>query len=211
MKKLLPTLLLAIIALLVLYGFSGKSENIDYTYYFRDNKTLSGHIAVWTEDDVTWAKYSAYVDEYIQEGLIPQIYGFTSLDCWVRYNEDGLYALQFDWTTPHQENDQSLTAYLYPQEPDKYEKVDGMFNLDYEHVTVTEQNGIAVYGDGTPESTYQILELILKDGTYCQIVSRSAISPSPDSLGAMKVLLDHLITHGIDLDQIYPHHSTSQS
>lgn len=200
MKKIFALMALVVVSLGVLFLFDGAGEANAPEYYFRDNQTLSGKIAVSLNTSVQWRKLSDRQEEVLE--MLPEMYGFDSFSCWGRYDDEDIYGIQLDWIYTEAENYQSVSMYLFPEAPDKYGKVDGMYNLDYEHVTVTERDGVTIYGDGTSDSTARVLEMVLEDGTYCQIVNRCAegVLASLDSLEAMRELVDFLLENDLAFD-----------
>lgn len=204
MKKYIALIVLVIVSAGILFLFGITREQYPTEYYFRENETLSGKIAL--PQNTTWKKFSDEQEEQMVHDMsIPVLSGFDSFSCWSRYADGELCEIQLDWTHTVQEEYQSVVLYLFPETPGKYEKVDGMYHLDYDTVTETERDGIVIYGDGTVESRSRVLEMELGNGLYCQIVNACAVNvlPSEDSLEAVGILVDFVLEHGGELKNLF--------
>ena len=198
MKKLISLGLLLAVSFWVLYLSGSVEEHHEAEYYFRDNDTLFSPVAIWF--GVSCKKLGDQPEQFIEQGTIPEISGFDSFSSWLRYDESGLYELQYVWCNPDQEDYQELVLFLCPEFSEKYGKRVGAYKVERENCTVTERQGITIYGDGTMDTASRVLELTLKDGTYCQIWHRTLEGvPSDESLAAMEILVDFLLEHEIDL------------
>lgn len=204
MKKYIALIVLAVVSTGILFLFGVTREQYPAEYYFRDNETLSGKIAL--PQNTTWKKFSDEKEEQIGNDMeIPALSGFDSFSCWNRYADGELCEIQLDWVHTAQEEYQSVVLYLFPETPRKYEKVDGMYHLAYDSVTATERDGVIIYGDGTLESRSRVLEMELENGLYCQIVHACAVNvpPSKDSLETIGILVDFVLEHGTELKNFF--------
>ncbi len=203
-QKIIGIVVLVVVSCLVLACCAEMSSEIDTAYYFRDNETFSGKVAV-PLDGTVWRKLNDRQAQFVAALDIPEISGFDHVSGWVRYDGAALYEVQLEWVNTSQEEYQTVVLYLFPEQPGKYEKVDGMFNLDSEKVTVTQRQGITIYGDGTIESRSRVLETTLENGMYVQIVNSCAVDvrPAQDSLDAMGLLVDFALEHGIEFEAFF--------
>lgn len=204
MKKVFALFGLFVVSFCVLFLSVGRESHHPPEYYFRENETLSGKIAL--PQNTTWKKFSnEKEDQIVHDMSIPALSGFDSFSCWSRYADGELCEIQLDWVHTAQEEYQSVVLYLFPKTPGKYEKVDGMYHLAYDSVTATERDGVIIYGDGTLESRSRVLEMELENGLYCQIVHACAVnvSPSKDSLEAIGILVDFVLEHGTELKNFF--------
>lgn len=136
------------------------------------------------------------MEELIQNGILPQLSGYTGSYSLGYYREDGtLFSYQAGWQAEgEQASDyQQLTLTIWPQKPEEPTQTDGMLIFEPRDLTKTELRDpqgrtVTVYGDGTLNTRVTRLIFTLPSGVYCQIEAFQTV-PTDDPVAILRCLL----------------------
>lgn len=160
-RKLISTLLLAAIALAVLFL---APEPVDYGYYFRDSALIPAANGLAGDYfDFPWASEADMSD---RSALLPELPGYAVTELSGRYGADGsLWGLHVQWNGAEASCILLLDVFVEKPQDMGWARLHVM---DYDRVTATQADSVTVYGDGT-ERSGKALEFTAADGVFYQI------------------------------------------
>lgn len=211
-RKIVSAVALAVVSLALLFLAAAPAGQgpgpSDYAYYFRDNTEFAGTSTLMCYAELPYADDRGFGDQRqrLEDcGAIPEMPEYGSFSCTACYNADGsFFEISMTWQDAPEgpSGYKQLSLLIIPGDMGDPEKRDGVFLPDGEQVTVTEVDGVTVYGSGTVEPV-QIGERAIQNNmlVFTRDDVRYQIGVGIGStLEEMGRVLDFYLQHGLDLD-----------